>query len=63
MVSLGYAGWSAGQLESELAQNAWLSVAAQPEVIFDLPPEERLPAAMKLLGINFTHLSDVAGHA
>lgn len=63
LVSLGYAGWSAGQLESELAQNAWLSVAAQPEVIFDLPPEERLPAAMKLLGIDFTHLSDEAGHA
>ena len=63
MVSLGYAGWSAGQLESELAQNAWLSVAAQPEVIFDLPPEERLPAAMKLLGIDLTHLSDEAGHA
>lgn len=63
MVSLGYAGWSAGQLESELAQNAWLSVAAQPEVIFDLPPEERLPAAMRLLGIDFTHLSDEAGHA
>ncbi|MGA7178329.1 MAG: YqgE/AlgH family protein [Thiobacillaceae bacterium] len=63
MVSLGYAGWSAGQLESELAQNAWLSVVARPEVIFDLPPEERLPAAMKLLGIDFTHLSDEAGHA
>ncbi|MGO9443241.1 MAG: YqgE/AlgH family protein [Thiobacillaceae bacterium] len=63
MVSLGYAGWSAGQLESELAQNAWLSVAAQPEVIFDLPPEERLPAAMRLLGVNFSNLSDKAGHA
>ena len=63
MVSLGYAGWSPGQLESELAQNAWLSVAADPDVIFDLLPEERLPAAMKLLGIDFTHLSDEAGHA
>lgn len=63
MVSLGYAGWSAGQLEEEMAQNAWLSVEADPKVIFDLPPEERLPAAMKLLGIDFSNLSDEAGHA
>lgn len=63
IVSLGYAGWSAGQLEDELKQNAWLSVAADPQVIFDLAPEERLPAAMKLLGIDFASLSDEAGHA
>lgn len=63
MVSLGYAGWSAGQLEQEMAQNAWLSVEADAKVIFDLPPEERLPAAMKLLGIDFSNLSDEAGHA
>ena len=63
MVSLGYAGWSPGQLEEELKQNAWLSVAADPQVIFDLPPEARLSAAMKLLGIDFASLSDEAGHA
>lgn len=63
LVSLGYAGWAAGQLEWELSQNAWLTVAADPEIIFDLPPEERLPAAMQLLGIDFARLSDVAGHA
>jgi len=63
MVSLGYAGWAAGQLEEEIKQNAWLSVAADPQVIFDLTPEERLPAAMKLLGIDFACLSDEAGHA
>jgi putative transcriptional regulator len=63
MVSLGYAGWSAGQLEDEIKQNAWLSVAADPQVIFDLAPEERLPAAMKLLGIDFASLSEEAGHA
>jgi putative transcriptional regulator len=63
MVSLGYSGWSAGQLEQEMAQNAWLSVEADPHVIFDLPPEQRLPAAMKLLGIDFSNLSDEAGHA
>lgn len=63
MVSLGYAGWAPGQLEHELGQNAWLSVRAQSSVIFDLPAEERLPAAMEMLGIDFTRLSDDAGHA
>ena len=63
LVSLGYSGWSAGQLEWELAQNAWLTVAAAPDVLFDLPPEERLPAAMQLLGVDFASLSEVAGHA
>jgi putative transcriptional regulator len=62
-VSLGYAGWSAGQLEQEIAQNAWLTVAADPEVLFDTPAEARLPAAMKLLGIDFSRLSDDVGHA
>jgi len=63
LVSLGYAGWAAGQLEDELKQNAWLSVAADPQVIFDLAPAARLPAAMKLLGIDFASLSEKAGHA
>lgn len=63
LVSLGYAGWSAGQLEWELAQNAWLTVEADPEIIFALPPEERLPAAMQRLGVDFANLSEVAGHA
>lgn len=63
IVTLGYAGWSAGQLEQELAQNAWLTVPASPEMIFDLPDEERLAAAMAKLGVDFASLSDVAGHA
>lgn len=63
IVSLGYSGWDAGQLENELAQNSWLTVPAKAEILFDLPPEERLPAAMQKLGISFTQLSDVAGHA
>ena len=63
LVTLGYAGWAPGQLEHELAQNAWLTVQAKPEVIFDLPAEERLPAAMSLLGIDFASLSEQAGHA
>jgi len=63
LVTLGYAGWSAGQIEWELAQNAWLTVAADPGILFDLPYEERLAAAMQLLGVDFVSLSDVAGHA
>ena len=63
VITLGYAGWSAGQLEWELAQNAWLTVAADPAIIFGLAPDERLPAAMQLLGVDFANLSEVAGHA
>lgn len=63
LVTLGYAGWAPGQLENELSQNAWLTVAASPEVLFDLPAEERLAAAMQLLGIDYASLSEQAGHA
>jgi putative transcriptional regulator len=63
IVSLGYAGWAAGQLEWELAQNAWLSVPADPSIIFGVPADQRLSAAMRLLGVDFASLSDVAGHA
>jgi putative transcriptional regulator len=63
LVTLGYAGWTAGQLEWELAQNAWLTVEASPHILFNVPSEERLTAAMRLLGIDFANLSEVAGHA
>lgn len=63
LVSLGYSGWSAGQLEHELAQNAWLSVEAKDAILFDTPSDERLPAAMDLLGLDFARLADQAGHA
>ncbi|MFV0370966.1 MAG: YqgE/AlgH family protein [Azonexus sp.] len=63
IVSLGYAGWDAGQIENEMAQNSWLTVPASPDILFDLPPEGRLPAALQTLGISFAQLSDVAGHA
>jgi putative transcriptional regulator len=63
LVSLGYAGWAPGQLEQELGQNAWLTVKAEPSVIFDLPPEARFTAAMQLLGIDPASLSEQAGHA
>ena len=63
LVTLGYAGWGAGQLESEIAQNAWLTVPANADVIFATPPEDRYAAALKLLGIDPAMLSSVAGHA
>jgi putative transcriptional regulator len=63
LITLGYAGWSEGQLEQELADNAWLSVPATGHILFDLPAEERLPAAMALLGVDYATLSEEAGHA
>ena len=64
LVTLGYAGWSAGQLEHELGQNAWLSVEAKGDkILFDMPADERLPAALGLLGIDLASLSEDAGHA
>ena len=63
LVTLGYSGWSAGQLENEIKQNAWLTVEAKDGIIFDTPAEDRLPAAMKLLGVDFAKLSEEAGHA
>src|SRR5688572_9765005 len=63
LVTLGYAGWGPGQLEHELAQNAWLTVEARDAIIFDVPSEERLPAAMELLGLDYARLQDAAGHA
>ncbi|MFN7085173.1 MAG: YqgE/AlgH family protein [Burkholderiales bacterium] len=63
LVTLGYAGWAPGQLEHELAQNAWLTVPASAEVLFEMPAEKRLAAAMRLLGIDYANLSEQAGHA
>ncbi|HEY8607307.1 MAG TPA: YqgE/AlgH family protein [Noviherbaspirillum sp.] len=63
LVTLGCAGWSAGQLEEEIGRNGWLTVPADPRIIFDTPVEERFSAAMKLLGIDPVMLAGVAGHA
>jgi len=63
LVSLGYSGWSAGQLEHELAQNAWLTLEAKDAIFFDIPADERLPKAMQLLGLDYARLQDEAGHA
>jgi putative transcriptional regulator len=63
MVSIGYSGWGAGQLEAEIARNGWLTVFADPRIMFDLPIEERYVAALKLLGIDPMMLTAEAGHA
>jgi len=63
LVSVGYAGWGAGQLEEEIIKNGWLTVPADPQILFELPIEQRLAASMKLLGFDPTMLSGQAGHA
>jgi putative transcriptional regulator len=63
LFALGYAGWDAGQLEAEVAQNAWLTVPADARLVFETPLPERWQAAGRLLGINLLHLSSDAGHA
>ena len=63
IVALGYAGWAAGQLESEIASNTWLSCPGDEKVIFDTPTEDRWKAAAKLIGIDLALLSSDAGHA
>ncbi len=63
LVTLGYSSWGEGQLESELAENTWLTVPASEEVIFDVPMEERYDRALDLLGLKSWMLSPEAGHA
>lgn len=63
LVTLGYSGWAAGQLEDELGRNGWLNVDARPEIIFDTPVEQRYGRALSLLGIDASMLSQEAGHA
>jgi putative transcriptional regulator len=63
LVSLGYSAWGEGQLESELAENSWLTVGADPAVIFDTPVDERYDRALRLLGLEAWTLSPDAGHA
>ncbi|MBE7419244.1 MAG: YqgE/AlgH family protein [Ideonella sp.] len=63
LVTLGYSGWGAGQLEEEIGRNGWLTVSASPEIIFDTPIEKRYDRALALLGIDPRMLSQEAGHA
>ena len=63
LIALGYAGWGAGQLEREIAENAWLSGPATAEILFDTPVEKRWAAAAALLGVDLNLLSSDTGHA
>ena len=63
LIALGYAGWSAGQLEQELASNSWLTLPAESDIIFTTPCDSRLTAAAALLGIDMNLISGQAGHA
>ncbi len=63
LLALGYAGWGPGQLEKEMADNAWLSVPASSEILFKTPAETRWSAAAHLLGVDMAQLCGDAGHA
>ena len=63
LIALGYAGWTAGQLEFELAENSWLTLPADSDIIFSTPYQQRLAAAASVLGIDMNLISAQAGHA
>jgi len=63
LITLGYAGWGAGQLEAELGGNTWLSGPADLSVIFTEPAEKRWARAAEILGVDLNLLSSDAGHA
>ncbi|MGB0721543.1 MAG: YqgE/AlgH family protein [Gammaproteobacteria bacterium] len=63
LIALGYAGWGPGQLEAEIRDNAWLNGPADPDVLFNLPAEQRWEAAAAALGVDLSLLSADAGHA
>lgn len=63
IIALGYAGWGSGQLEQEIAANAWLNGPADISILFDEPVEERWTSSAALLGVDLTLLSTDVGHA
>ncbi|HUA54130.1 MAG TPA: YqgE/AlgH family protein [Candidatus Sulfotelmatobacter sp.] len=63
ILALGYAGWGPGQLDAELRANSWLSVSADPELLFDLDLESKWARAMAKIGVGLGMLSGEAGHA
>lgn len=63
VIALGYAGWTAGQLEEEIAANAWLTVEADHAILFRTPINARWQAAAKTLGINLAQVTDYSGRA
>lgn len=63
LMALGYSGWSAGQLEHEIAANGWLTAPATPDLLFDSDLDRKYDRLLAALGINLAHLSHSAGHA
>ena len=63
IVALGYAGWGGGQLEGELRENAWLTVLADSDIVFDMPLPKRFDGALGRLGIKIDMLHSEGGHA
>ena len=63
LVALGYSGWSQGQIDIELKENSWLTVAADERILFATPMEQRWEAAAALVGVDISSLTDYAGHA
>ncbi|WP_243699906.1 YqgE/AlgH family protein [Lysobacter sp. N42] len=63
LLTLGYAGWEAGQLEEEIAENSWLTIPADADILFHTPSNERWEKATSKLGIDMWQLSSQAGHA
>ena len=63
LIALGYAGWAAGQLEQELAENSWLTLPGNSDIIFSTPAAQRFGAAGAVLGIDMNLISGQAGHA
>ena len=63
LVALGYAGWGRGQLEAELGSSTWLTVPANPAIIFETPIEQRWTAALGLPGVDIRSITQYAGHA
>lgn len=63
LVTLGYAGWGAGQLEREISENSWLNTPSSDDILFALPSDQRWRAAALLTGVDLTNLSTEAGHA
>ena len=63
LMALGYSGWGAGQLETEIAQNGWLTCPATPELLFDADIERKYDRILASIGVDPAHLSMTAGHA
>jgi len=63
LITLGYSGWDAGQLEQEIAENSWLTVAADEHLLFEIPADKRWKAAADLLGVDINLMPNIIGHS